>query len=777
MQEFIEIRGARENNLKDVSLRIPKRTITIFTGVSGSGKSSIVFDTLATEAQRQLYENFSMFIRSFLPRYPQPDADSIENLSMAVIVDQKRLGGGSHSTVGTVTDIYTLLRLLFSRVGSPPVGTRMSFAVKDLVNERAKSGEVERARDSSAFSFNDPRGACPECGGLGQKIGVVSDDFLDLSKSLNEGAVQVPVFAAWELGSYAASGFFDNDKKLADFTPDEMDLLLRGKDRKFKMAFGGGTINVSYLGVLEKFEKAYVRRDVKTLSARTRKAVEPYLKPRPCPLCKGARLSQAALACRIDGHNIAELAAMEVDDLIPVLEAIADPVAAPIVEALVERLRHLVEIGLEYLSLDRETDTLSGGESQRIKMVRQLGSSLVDVMYIFDEPSIGLHPRDVHRLNELLQKLRDKGNTVIVVEHDPDVIRVADHVVDVGPGAGTAGGTIVFEGSYEALLGAETVTGRHLKRVLPLKAHPRKPSGHLAIRNARANNLKGIDVDIPTGVLVAITGVAGSGKSSLIEQVFLPEHPEAIVIDQSAVGTSTRSNPATYTGIMDHVRKAFAEANGVEAGLFSFNSKGACETCKGSGVITTELSFMDAFESPCEDCQGRRFKDEVLAYRLDGRNIDDVLGLTVVEALGFFKRREIVRKLQALSDVGLDYLTLGQPLSTLSGGECQRLKLAGELHKEGTLYVLDEPTTGLHMSDTGHLLAILDRIVDGGNTVIVIEHNVDVIRSADWIIDLGPEGGNRGGEVVFEGPPASLAASPSSLTGRYLAANSRDISP
>ncbi|HST60981.1 MAG TPA: hypothetical protein VLK84_19920, partial [Longimicrobium sp.] len=519
MSEFIEIRGARENNLKDVSLRIPKRKITIFTGVSGSGKSSIVFDTIATEAQRQLYENFSLFVRNFLPKYPQPEADAIENLSMAVVVDQKRLGGGSHSTVGTITDIYTLLRLLYSRVGQPHAGY------------------------SNAFSFNDPQGMCPECNGLGRKLGVVSDDFLDLSKSLNEGAVQVPFFAGWELSAYAASGFFDNDKKLADFTPEEMELLLYGKDRKFKMQFGGSSMNVTYSGIIEKVERAYVRRDIKTLSERTQKAVAPYLRPQPCPLCKGARLSPAALASLINGRNIAQLAAMEIGELIPVIREITDAEAAPIVESLVERLGHVAGIGLEYLSLDRETDTLSGGESQRIKMVKHLGSSLVDAMYILDEPSIGLHPRDVHRLTALMQKLRDKGNTVIVVEHDPDVMQVADHLIDMGPGAGDAGGEVVFEGAFADLKHVDTLTGRYLDRSLPIKEHVRTPAGWLPIRDARENNLKGVDVDIPTAVLTVITGVAGSGKSSLIDGVFLPEHPDAIVIDQSAVGVSSRSNP------------------------------------------------------------------------------------------------------------------------------------------------------------------------------------------------------------------------------------------
>jgi excinuclease UvrABC ATPase subunit len=742
--EYIEIRGGRENNLKDVSLRIPKRQITIFTGVSGSGKSSIVFDTIATEAQRQLYENFSMFIRSFLPRYPQPEADAIENLSMAVIVDQKRLGGGSHSTVGTVTDIFTALRLLFSRVGEPHVGF------------------------SNAFSFNDPEGMCPECNGLGRKVGLVADDFVDVSRSLNEGAINVPFWTTWEPAAYAASGFFDNDKKLSDYTPEEMDLLLHGKDRKYKLQIGDQTMNATYLGVMEKIERNYVRRDIKTLSQRTQEKVAPYLRPRPCPLCHGARLSQAALGSRIDGHNIAELAAMEVGELIPVLRRIDNRVAAPILATLVERLGHLVDIGLDYLSLDRETDTLSGGESQRVKTVKHLTSSLVDVMYILDEPSIGLHPRDVHRLTELLVKLRDKGNTVLVVEHDPDVMKVADHLVDMGPRAGTAGGEIVFEGSFADLRRAGTLTGRYLDRSLPLKERVREPRGWIPIRNAREHNLKGVDVDIPTGVLTLITGVAGSGKSSLIDGVFLPEHPEAIVIDQSAVGTSTRSNPATYTGVMDDIRKAFAAANKVDAGLFSFNSKGACENCNGSGVIYTELSFLGGVKTPCEICQGRRFKDEVLAYKLDGRDVSEVLALTVAEAVESFAQKEILRKLRAMHDVGLDYLTLGQPLSTLSGGECQRIKLASELHRKGNIYVLDEPTTGLHMSDTRHLLEMLDRLVDAGNSVIVIEHNLDVIRNADWVIDLGPEGGSRGGEIVFTGTPADLLEAHGSLTGEYL---------
>jgi excinuclease UvrABC ATPase subunit len=744
-QEYIQIRGARENNLKNVSLQIPKRQITIFTGVSGSGKSSIVFDTIATEAQRLLNENFSMFVRNFLPRYSQPEAEAIENLSMAVVVDQRRLGGGSTSTVGTITDIAPVLRMMFSRLGQPYVGF------------------------SNAFSFNDPQGMCPECGGIGQQMGVIADSFLDMSKSLNEGAVQVPIFAAWEREAYVSSGFFDNDKKLADYTPEEMDLLLYGKDLKYKLQIGSSnSMNATYLGIIEKFTRSYIKRDLKTLSERTQRMVEPYIQMQPCPLCKGARLSQAALNCRIDGKNIAELSAMEVGDLKDYLHSIHGDTAAPIVATLTERLGHLVDIGLEYLTLDRPTETLSGGESQRVKIVKHLTSSLVDVMYIFDEPSVGLHPRDVHRMNELLQKLRDKGNTVIVVEHDPDVIKVADHIVDVGPGAGRAGGQVVYQGSYAGLLQADTLTGRHLQQRLPIKDTFRAATGSLPIRNANVNNLHNVNVDIPTGVLTVVTGVAGSGKSSLINEAFLQQHPDAIVIDQSPVGTSTRSNPATYTGIMDDLRKAFAKANKVNASLFSFNSSGACENCQGLGVIYTDLGFLNGVKTPCEICGGKRFKDEVLAYKLEGYSISDVLAMTVQQALESLKLKEIKRKLQALSDVGVQYLSLGQPLSTLSGGECQRIKLASELHKKGSIYVMDEPTTGLHMSDITHLLEIMNRLVDAGNTVIVIEHNLDVIRNADWIIDMGPEGGSRGGRVLFEGTPQQLIGVKESYTAGYL---------
>ncbi|MDB5083518.1 MAG: thiamine transporter permease, partial [Bacilli bacterium] len=543
---------------------------------------------------------------------------------------------------------------------------------------------------------------------------------------------------------------------------------------KIAMQIGGKLVKFTFEGIIEKFSGKYIKRDVKTMSERTQKMVEPYITEGPCKLCRGARLNHAALSCKINGLNIAELSSMEIDQLIDVIKAMKDSEAAPMVKTITARLQHLIDIGLEYLSLDRETDTLSGGESQRVKMVKHLSGSLVDVTYVFDEPSVGLHPRDVHRLNELLQKLRDKGNTVIVVEHDPDVIKVADYIVDVGPQAGSRGGTIVYEGSYRGLLEADTLTGNHLKQSMPLKDSYRSASGKLSIVGANMHNLQNVSVDIPAGVLTVVTGVAGSGKSTLINEVFLRQHPEAITIDQKAVGVSTRSNPATYTGIMDDVRKAFASVNKVSPGLFSFNSKGACENCQGLGVVYTDLAFLDSVKIPCEICGGKRFKEEVLAYKLGGNSIAEVLEMTVEKALAYFDSKEIVRKLQAMSDVGLGYLTLGQPLSTLSGGECQRIKLASELHKMGSIYVMDEPTTGLHMSDIGHLLAIINRLVDDGNTVVVIEHNLDIIRNADWIIDLGPDGGNKGGKVIFEGTPRQIIDAELSITGKYL--NSRILS-
>lgn len=743
MQEYIEIQGARENNLKNVSLRIPKRQITIFTGVSGSGKSSIVFDTVAAEAQRLLNETFSAFIRGFLPKVSQPDADAIANLNMAVIVDQKRLGGGSSSTVGTATDITPIVRTLFAKAGQPNLG------------------------HGYMFSFNNPAGMCQTCDGLGQMMALDLDKAYDYDASLNDGAIQLPDYkvGGWGWKVVVKSGLFDNDKKLSDFTDKEMHDLNHAAP--FKVDVGGG-LNIKFTGVIDEFSRKYIKRDLKSLSERTQKTIEPFMNNGPCESCHGSRLSQQALVSTIHGRTIAELSAMQIDELIEVLDEITETSVKPVIDMLRIRLQHLIDIGLDYLSLDRVTDTLSGGESQRVKLVKYLNGTLNDVMYIFDEPSVGLHPRDVHRLNDLLKQLRDNGNTVIVVEHDPDVIKVADYIVDVGPHAGSKGGNIVFEGSYKDLLKADTLTGRFLSQTLPIKAEPRKATGLLAIEHATVNNLQDVSVAIQKGILNVVTGVAGSGKSSLINQTFVRQYPDSIVIDQSAVGVNSRSNPATYTGIMDVVRKNFAAANKVEASLFSFNSKGGCENCQGTGYVTTDLAFLDEQKQMCEICEGKRFKEEVLAYTLNGKSITDVLAMTIAESLEFFEDKEISKKLQAMNDVGLSYLTLGQPLSTLSGGECQRIKLAGELHKKGSIYVMDEPTTGLHTSDIQNLLDIINRLVDTGNTVVVIEHNLDVIRQADWIIDIGPEGGKRGGRVLFEGIPADLKQSKESLTAEYI---------
>ena len=648
--------------------------------------------------------------------------------------------------MGTITDIYPVLRRLYSYIGKPSVG------------------------HANVFSFNDPKGMCPSCNGLGRKLGVDLDLFLDKSKSLNEGAILFPEYAvdSWGWNFLGRSKLFDMNKKLSRFNEKEMDLLLYSKPYKLKTNVGGKVFNLTCEGIINRFTAKYITRDLKTMSERTQKTVAPYITMAPCTVCKGARLSQEVLKCKIGGYNIAEMASMEVAQLIGVIQKVKEPTVAPLLKTLIQRLQYLVEIGLEYLALNRETDTLSGGESQRVKIVKHLSSSLVDAMYVFDEPSVGLHPRDVHRLNELLQQLRDRGNTVLVVEHDPDVIKVADHVVDVGRQAGSQGGQIMYEGPFQNLLSADTLTGRYLKQPVSIKSEFRSPSGKLPVRNANANNLQNVSVDIPKGVLTAITGVAGSGKSSLIHQSFLRQHPDCIVIDQSPVGVSSRSNPGTYTGIMDEVRKAFAAANKVSPSLFSFNSEGACGNCQGLGVIYTEIPAMGEVKSPCEICEGKRFKDEVLEYKLNGKSINDVLEMTVRQALEYFKIDKITSKLQAMSDVGLDYLTLGQPLSTLSGGECQRIKLASELHKRGSVYVLDEPTTGLHMSDLSHLLEIMNRLVDAGNTVIVIEHNTRVIKNADWVIDMGPEGGTKGGKVMFEGTPRQLLTARNSLTSEYM---------
>ncbi|WP_083469660.1 ATP-binding cassette domain-containing protein [Herpetosiphon geysericola] len=739
---FIEVYGARENNLKNISLNIPKQRVTVFTGVSGSGKSSLVFDTIAAEAQRQLNETFTFFVQGFLPHYGQPDVERIEHLNSPIIIDQKRVGGGSRSTVGTYTDIAVLLRLLFSRVGKPYVGP------------------------GYAFSFNTPQGMCPECEGIGKTVQLDMDKLLDRSKSLNEGAILHPEFKVgkmmWKM--YPLSGLFDNDKPIRDYSEQELQAFLYGADVKVSW----GEFSSKYEGLIERFDRMYVKKDAAAMSDRNRAIFEQFTTSQTCPLCHGQRLTQAALNCRIAGRNIAELSDLEASDLMSFLADFTDPIGDRVAAKLLERIQQLVDIGLGYLSLSRETATLSGGESQRVKMIRHLGNSLTEMLYILDEPSVGLHARDVARLNRLLQQLRDKGNTVLVVEHDPDVIAIADHIVDIGPRAGVHGGEVVFEGSFADLKRSNTLTGSYLQQDVPTKQHSRTPTGYLPIVNANLHNLRNVNVNIPTGVLTVVTGVAGSGKSTLINEVFLSQHPNAIVIDQSKVTANSRSAPATYTGIMDDIRQTFAKANGVSASLFSFNSTGSCDNCNGLGLVYTDLAFMEGISSTCEICEGKRFKAEVLDYQLRGKSISDVLDMTAEEALDFFNEKKIKPVIQAMNDVGLSYLKLGQPLSTISGGEGQRLKLATELHKKGSVYVMDEPTTGLHRSDIGLLMRIIDSLVDAKNTVILIEHHLDIIRQADWIIDIGPDGGSAGGEIIFEGPPLALKDCARSITAQFI---------
>ena len=744
--QFIIIKGARENNLKNVSLNIPKKLITLFTGVSGSGKSSLVFDTIAAESQRQLNETFSAFIRHRLPHYGQPEADSLQNLSAAIIVDQKRIGGNARSTVGTITDIGPLLRLLFSRIGKPFVGY------------------------SNVFSFNHPEGMCTECEGLGTKATVDIDLFVDKSKSLNEGAIRFPTFAkgSWRWKRYAYSGLFDNDKKLEDYTDDEWHMLLYAEDVTIKNPPKDYPQTGKYEGIITRFERSYLSKESKEMRGQHKEAFDRILTRGTCPFCKGTRLNPKILSCKIGNHNIADYAAMQVSELVKVVGNIKDKSAVTMVAAIEERLQHLISIGLGYLFLNRETSSLSGGESQRVKMVKHLGSSLTDMTCIFDEPSIGLHPKDVHQLNELLVLLRDKGNTVLVVEHDPDVITIADHVVDMGPKAGKHGGSVVYEGSLQGLAASNTLTGQFLNRKNNLKTTLRTNQGFLQIKNATLHNLKNVRTKIPKGVLTVVTGVAGSGKSSLINGVLPRIYPETHSIDQSAIRGSRRSNPATYTDILDPIRNIFAKENKVSTSFFSYNAAGACPECKGLGTISLELAFMDPITTVCELCNGRRFTREALQYTVRGKNIYDVLKLTVEEAKDFFDEPEIQPVLVKLYEVGLDYITLGQPLNSLSGGERQRIKLASELDNSGQIYVMDEPTTGLHMSDVDRLLSILNRMVDNGSTLIVIEHNLHVISQADWIIDMGPGAGNEGGSIVFEGIPADLIKNASSPTGIFL---------
>ncbi|WNQ12816.1 excinuclease ABC subunit UvrA [Paenibacillus aurantius] len=743
--EAIRVVGAREKNLKGIHLTIPKKQITVFAGVSGSGKSALVFDTIAAESQRQLNESYSSFIRNRLPQYGHPEVEAIEHLPAAIVMNQKKIGGSARSTVGTVTDIYALLRLLFARFGRPFVGY------------------------SDVFSFNNPQGMCTECEGLGKVSTVNVDRLIDREKSLNEGALLFPTFMPGDVRwkRYVCTGLFDNDKKLKNYTDEKMDTLLYKSGFKPPHPTKGWPPTSLYEGVVPRIKRTFLNKDSRN-AARYKEAIARIAAEETCDSCGGGRLNPRALSCRINGRNIADCAAMPIRELIGFIRRIRQPEARTVTEAIDKRLTHMLEIGLGYLSLNRETPSLSGGESQRIKMVRQLGSSLSDLLYIFDEPSIGLHPHDVGTINRLLQQLRDKGNTVLVVEHDPDVMQIADHFVEMGPKAGTNGGRIVFEGSLEQLKSAGTLTAEGLNRKPAFKSEVRPPAGWLAVEKAARNNLKEINVRFPAGAMTVVTGVAGSGKSTLMHQVFPELYPEAIFIDQGEIGASNRSNLATYTNIFDAVRQLFAKENGVGASLFSFNSQGACPSCKGLGTIYTDFAFMDTVAAVCEACRGMRYTEQVLSYRFRGKSIGNVLAMTVDEALRYFCEEEVVRPLQRLQEAGAGYLSLGQPLSTLSGGERQRVKLAAELEGSGMLYVLDEPTTGLHMADVDRLILLLNRLVERGCTLIVIEHNLQVISQADWMIDLGPGAGEEGGKVLFEGVPKESIGCAASLTGRAL---------
>ncbi|MEV0338301.1 excinuclease ABC subunit UvrA [Nocardia sp. NPDC050713] len=744
--DVIRVLGASEHNLRNVSLEIPKNKITVFTGVSGSGKSSIVFDTIAVESQRQLYATFPAFVLNFLPRYERPHAEAIENLTAPVVIDQQPVGGGPRSTVGTMTDIYSMVRAMFARFGSPSAGFVYNY------------------------SFNVPQGMCPDCDGLGMTVRADPDRLIDRTKSLNEGAILLPGYGVgsgdWQL--YGNSGRFDPDKKLADYTEAEYEDFLYGSGGKVELTFAKGTWKADYEGLAAKFTRTRLQRDTSTLSEKTREQMQKFLTEAVCPSCQGARLNAAALATEIGGRNIADWSRMQITDLMAVLDEITDPAALGLADAIRTALRRVADIGLGYLSLDRSTSTLSGGEGQRLKMIKHLSSTLIGMTYIFDEPSVGLHPRDVGRLNDLLKALRDKGNTVLVVEHDPDVIQIADHVVDVGPRAGVHGGQVVFQGSFAELRSADTPTGAGLRRPFTVKDTFRAATGELLIEHASVHNLRDVTVAIPTGVLTSVTGVAGSGKSSLIRDVFVRQHPEALFVDQSPIAASSRSTPATYLGLMDPIRKLFAKATGESPSLFSFNSDGACKQCEGRGVIITEIAYMDPVTTHCDACDGRRFGEDVLGHTLRGKSIADVLEMSAEEALAFFTEKALNGKLRTMNEVGLEYLSLGQAMSTLSGGERQRIKLATQLQNTGSIYVLDEPTTGLHMSDVDTLLALMDGLVERGNTVVVIEHNLDVVAHSDWVIDLGPDGGKDGGQIVFTGTPADLLAHPTSLTGEYL---------
>ncbi|SKA38720.1 excinuclease ABC, A subunit [Marinactinospora thermotolerans DSM 45154] len=771
--DLIRVHGARGNNLKDVSVEIPKRRLTVFTGVSGSGKSSLVFGTIAAESQRLINETYSAFIQGFMPTLARPEVDVLEGLTTAIIVDQERLGANPRSTVGTVTDANALLRILFSRLGRPHIGPPSAFSFNTASVRASGAITVERgAAKAVKQTYSRTGGMCPRCEGMGNVTDIDLTQLYDDSKSLAEGAITVPGYNAdgWLVGIFRASGFLDPDKPIRDYTEQERHDFLYREPTKVKV----DRTNVTYEGLVPRVQKSFLSKSREAMQPHIRAFVDRAVTFTTCPECDGTRLSEAARSAKIEGISIADACAMQISDLAEWIRGLDEPSVAPLLATLRDTLDSFVEIGLGYLSLDRPSGTLSGGEAQRTKLIRHLGSSLTDVTYVFDEPTIGLHPHDIQRMNDLLLRLRDKGNTVLIVEHKPETIAIADHVVDLGPGAGTAGGTICFEGSVKELRDSDTLTGRHLDDRATLKQTVRTPTGALQIRGANTHNLRDVDVDIPLGVLVVVTGVAGSGKSSLVHGS-IPAGAGVVSIDQGAIRGSRRSNPATYTGLLDPIRKAFAKANGVKPALFSANSEGACPDCKGAGVVYTDLAMMAGVATTCEECEGRRFQASVLDHRLGGRDISEVLAMSVAEATEFFgsgaaRTPAAHAILSRLSDVGLGYLSLGQPLTTLSGGERQRLKLATHMGEKGGVYVLDEPTTGLHLADVEHLLGLLDRLVDSGRSVIVIEHHQAVMARADWIIDLGPGAGHDGGRIVFEGTPADLVAARSTLTGEHLAA-------
>ncbi len=771
--DLIRVQGARVNNLKDVSVEIPKRRLTAFTGISGSGKSSLVFGTIAAESQRLINETYSAFVQGFMPTLARPEVDVLDGLTTAILVDQERMGADARSTVGTATDANAMLRILFSRLGKPQIGSPNAFSFNVPSVKASGAITIERgAKKTVKATFNRLGGMCPRCEGRGAVTDFDLSALYDESKSLNEGALTIPGYSmeGWYGRIFRACGFFDPDKPIRKYTKKELNDLLHKEPTKIKV----DGINLTYEGLIPKIQKSFLAKDVDALQPHVRAFVERAVTFTTCPDCDGTRLSEEARSSKIKGINIADACAMQISDLAEWVGGVEEPSVAPLVETLRHNLDSFVEIGLGYLSLDRPSGTLSGGEAQRVKMIRQLGSSLTDVTYVFDEPTIGLHPHDIQRMNELLLQLRDKGNTVLVVEHKPEAISIADHVVDLGPRAGAAGGEVVFEGSVEGLRSSGTITGEHLDDRASLKQSVREWSGALEVRGASTHNLREVDVDIPLGVLVVVTGVAGSGKSSLINGS-VAGRDGVVSVDQAAIRGSRRSNPATYTKLLDPIRKAFAKANGVKPALFSANSEGACPNCNGAGVVYTDLAMMAGVASTCEECGGKRFQAAVLEYKFGGRDISEVLAMSVGEAEEFFGGGKAAipaadKILQRLADVGLGYLSIGQPLTTLSGGERQRLKLATRMAEKGGVYVLDEPTSGLHLADVEQLLGLLDRLVDSGKSVIVIEHHQAVMAHADWIIDLGPGAGHDGGRIVFEGTPADLAAARSTLTGEHLAA-------